>query len=79
MDQQASVDHGGRRSGIDRRVLFSEMPSESERRFGDDRRTGFDRRLKVRFVSRGIKDLNTVKFEKLSTMGSFIKDKNKNN
>ena len=79
MEQQALPDHGGRRSGIDRRVLFTKMPSESERRFGDDRRTGFDRRLKVRFVSRGIKNLNAVKFEKLSTMGRLIKDKHKKN
>jgi hypothetical protein len=79
MEQQALPDHGGRRSGIDRRVLFTEMPSETERRFGDDRRMGFDRRLKVRFVSRAIKNLNTIKFDKLSTMGSLIKEKNKKN
>lgn len=79
MDQHALPDHGGRRSGIDRRVLFTNMPSESERRYGDDRRVGFDRRLKVRFVSGGIKNLNTIKFEKLSTMGRLIKEKNKKN
>ena len=79
MEQQALPDHGGRRSGIDRRVLFTEMPSESERRFGDERRMGFDRRLKVRFVSGAIKNLNTIKFEKPSTMGRLIKEKNKNN
>ena len=79
MEQNVLPDCGGRRSGIDRRVLFTKLPSESERRFGDDRRMGFDRRLKVRFVSGAIKNLNAIKFEKLSTMGSLFKEKNKKN
>ena len=79
MEQQALSDFGGRRTGIDRRVLFTEMPFDSERRSGDDRRTGFERRLKARFVSGAVKNINTVKFEKLSTLGSFAKEKNKKN
>ena len=77
MEQQALSDYGGRRSGIDRRVLFTEMPFEPERRSGGDRRTGFERRLKTRFVSGSIKNLNTIKFEKLSNIGSLFKDKKK--
>ena len=68
MEQQILPDYGGRRSGIDRRVLFTDMPFDSERRSGEDRRYGLDRRLKVRFVSGAIKNLNTIKFEKPSTL-----------
>ena len=77
MEQQALPDSGGRRSGIDRRVLFADMPLASERRSGEDRRTGFDRRLKVRFVTGGIKDLNTIKFEKPSKLGKILTPKKK--
>ena len=77
MEQHALPDYGGRRSGIDRRALFTEIPFEPERRSGEDRRTGFERRMQARFVSGGIKNINTIKFEKLSTLGSLIKEKNK--
>ena len=77
MEQQALPDSGGRRSGIDRRVLFSDIPFESERRSGEDRRTGLDRRVKVRFVTRAIKDLNTIKFEKPSKLGKIFTPKKK--
>ena len=77
MEQQILPDYGGRRSGIDRRVLITEMPSESERRTGEDRRTGFERRLQARFVSGAIKNLNTIKFEKPSTLGKIFSEKGK--
>ena len=77
MVQQVLPDCGGRRSGIDRRVLFAEMPFEPERRTGEDRRTGFERRLQARFVSGAVKNLDTIKFEKLSTLGGLFNEKNK--
>ncbi|MCD4720751.1 MAG: hypothetical protein K8S13_12980 [Desulfobacula sp.] len=40
-------DNDGRRSGNDRRV-FSYAEHFPERRSGEDRRSGFDRRLKLR-------------------------------
>ena len=72
MEKQALPDWGGRRTGIDRRVLFTEMPFESERRSGEDRRLGLERRLQARFVTGGIKNLNKVKFEMPSTMGKML-------
>ena len=41
-------DNGGRRSGIDRRV-FSYAGYLPERRTGEERRSGFDRRIKTRY------------------------------
>ena len=79
MEQQALPDSGGRRSGIDRRVLFADMPLESERRSGEDRRTGLDRRLKLRFVTRSLKDLNAIKFEKPSKLGQILSPGKKKN
>ena len=77
MEEQIAPDFGGRRSGIDRRVLLTEMPFESERRTGQDRRTGFERRLQARFVSGGIKNINAIKFEKPSRLGKIFSDKRK--
>ena len=77
MAQQVLVDFGGRRTGMERRVVFTEVPFEPERRSGEDRRTGFERRLRARFVSGALKNLNTVKFEKPSTLGRLFKDKHK--
>jgi hypothetical protein len=79
MEQQALPDSGGRRSGMERRVLFADLPFESERRSGEDRRTGFDRRLKARFVTGAIKDLNSIKFEKPSKLGKIFTPKKKKN
>ena len=77
MEQQILPDHGGRRTGIDRRVLFAEIPFEDERRSGEDRRYGFERRLEARFMSGGIKNLNTIKFEKPSALGKLFNKKSK--
>lgn len=77
MEQQILSDHGGRRTGVDRRVLAAEFPFEPERRSGEDRRNGFERRLEARFVSGGIKNLNAIKFEKPSAVGKFLYKKSK--
>lgn len=78
MEQQNLPDHGGRRIGIDRRVLLSEIPSENEQRSGEDRRNGFERRLQARFVSGAIKNLDTIKFAKPSVLGKlYIKNSRK--
>ncbi len=53
-------DNGGRRSGIERRVLLSDSPFEFEKRFGEDRRNGFERRLDARIISPSLKNLNTI-------------------
>ena len=75
MEQHVLPDFGGRRTGGDRRVLFTKMPFESERRSGEDRRHGIERRLEARFMTGAIKDLNTIKFEKPSTLGKLLKVK----
>jgi len=77
MEQQVLPDCGGRRTAGDRRVLFTKMPFESERRSGEDRRLGIERRLEARFMKSAIKNLNTIKFEKPSTLGKLLKDKKK--
>ena len=77
MEQQNLPDHGGRRTGIDRRVLFSEIPFENERRSGEDMRNGFERRLQARFVSGAIKNLNTIKFAKPSALGKLLNKKSR--
>ena len=77
MEQQVLPDCGGRRTGGDRRILLTEMPFESERRSGEDRRHGIERRLEARFMTGVIKNLNTIKFEKPSTLGKLLKDKKK--
>jgi len=41
------IDNGGRRLGVDRRQ-FSYLVHIPERRFGKERRSGLDRRLKPR-------------------------------
>jgi hypothetical protein len=61
-------DNGGRRSGIERRVLLSDSPFEFEKRFGEDRRDGLERRLKSRIAPRSLKNLNTIKFERPSKL-----------
>jgi hypothetical protein len=61
-------DNGGRRSGIERRVLLGDSPFEFEKRFGEDRRDGFERRLESRIVSQSLKNLNTIKFERPSKL-----------
>ena len=61
-------DNGGRRSGIDRRILLSDPPFEFERRLGEDRRVGSERRLESRVMSRSLKNLDTIKFEKPSKL-----------
>ena len=68
MEQHFLPDFGGRRTGLDRRFLMSQMPSESERRSGEDRRTGLERRLQARFVSGTLKDLNAISLGKPSTI-----------
>ncbi|MFW9906044.1 MAG: hypothetical protein ACFFFH_17105 [Candidatus Thorarchaeota archaeon] len=45
--KQLLLDNGGRRSGMDRRQ-FSYTAHIPERRSGEDRRSGFDRRLELR-------------------------------
>jgi hypothetical protein len=77
MEQQTLADYGGRRSGIDRRVQFTHMSLDAERRTGVDRRDGLERRLKIRFVSGTIKNLNTIKFEKPSTIRNILNNKSK--
>lgn len=61
-------DNGGRRSGIERRFLLSGAAFEFEKRLGEDRRVGSDRRLESRIMSRSLKNLNTIKFEKPSKL-----------
>ena len=61
-------DNDGRRSGIERRVLLSDSPFEFEKRFGEDRRNGFERRLESRIMSRSLKNFNTIKFERPSKL-----------
>ena len=61
-------DYGGRRSGIERRVLLSDIPFEFEKRFGEDRRKGFERRAEARIMSRSLKNLNTIQFERPSKL-----------
>lgn len=61
-------DNGGRRSGIERRVILSDSSYESDQRFGEDRREGFERRLELRIMSRSLKNLNTIKFERPSKL-----------
>ena len=77
MEQKNLPDYGGRRSGIDRRVLFTKMPFESERRSNVDRRDRLERRLQARFVTGAIKNLNTIKFEKPSALGKLFTKKTK--
>jgi len=77
MEQHVLPDCGGRRTGGDRRLLFTKMPFESERRSGEDRRHGIERRLEARFMTGAIKNINTIKFEKPSTLGKLLMDKKK--
>ena len=77
MEQHVLPDCGGRRTGSDRRVLFTRMPFASERRSGEDRRHGIERRLEARFMTGAIKNINTIKFEKPSTLGKLLKDNKK--
>jgi hypothetical protein len=61
-------DNGGRRSGVERRVLSRNSPFESEKRSGEDRRKGIERRLEARIRSRSLKNLKTIQFERLSKL-----------
>ncbi len=63
MEQMFSNDNGGRRSGLERRDFAANTAWESERRSGQDRRVGIERRLHLRLASRTLRDLNNVKFE----------------
>ena len=68
MEQLFLHDNGGRRSGIERRVLLSDSSFEFEKRFGDDRREGLERRLELRIMSSSLTNLNTIKFERPSKL-----------
>ena len=61
-------DNGGRRSGIERRVLLSSSDFEPERRSGEDRRQGIERRLEARIRSQSLKNLKAIQFERLSKL-----------
>ena len=61
-------DNGGRRSGIERRVFLNAALFEYEKRFGEDRRDGVERRLESRLMPRALKNLNTIKFERPSKL-----------
>lgn len=61
-------DNGGRRSGIERRVFLNDALFEYEKRFGEDRRDGVERRLESRLMPRALKNLNTIKFERPSKL-----------
>ena len=61
-------DNDGRRSGIERRALLGDSPFEFEKRMGEDRRDGFERRLESRIMPRSLKNLNTLKFERPSKL-----------
>lgn len=61
-------DNGGRRSGLERRLLIGDSSFEFEKRFDEDRREGIDRRLELRSMSRSLKNLNTIKFERPSKL-----------
>jgi len=63
MEQTFLNDNGGRRSGIERRDCTASTILESERRSGQDRRIGIERRLQKRLASRTLRNLNQVKFE----------------
>jgi len=63
MEQTFENDNGGRRSGLERRDFSASTLWQSERRSGQDRRVGIERRLQLRLTSRPLKDLSQVKFE----------------
>jgi len=61
-------DNEGRRSGIERRVFLNHSLFEYEKRCGEDRRDGIERRLESRIMPRSLKNLNTIKFERPSKL-----------
>lgn len=63
MEQMFINDNGGRRSGLERRDFSTITKWESEKRSGQDRRVGVERRLQFRLASRTLRNLNQVKFE----------------
>lgn len=73
MEQMFLNDNGGRRSGLERRDLATSVILQSERRSGQDRRIGIERRLRIKLASRSLKDLGRVKFESPSKISKLKK------
>ena len=71
MEQLFQNDNGGRRSGLERRDFSAGTVWQSERRSGQDRRVGAERRLQLRLSSRTLKNLNQVKFESPSKISKL--------
>ncbi len=73
MEQIFQSDNGGRRSGLERRDFSIITKWESERRSGQERRVGAERRLQLRLASRTLRNLNQVKFESPSKISKLKK------
>ena len=73
MEEQVFNDNGGRRSGLERRDLTTGVIWDYERRTGQDRRIGIERRLHLRLASRSLGNLDHIKFESPSKISKLKK------